>query len=57
MRQNSKPNPREAKRQARLRYAERHIDNWWKWSYNIRKKILYKELVKIQDKFNIKVYG
>jgi hypothetical protein len=56
MRQNSKPNPRENKRLARQKYAERHIDKWWKWSWDIRKKVKFKELVKIQDKYNIKVY-
>jgi|TARA_R110000772_G_scaffold110084_1_gene213603 hypothetical protein len=57
MRQNSKPNTRESKRLARLKYAERHIDNWWKWSYEARNKIKFKELVAIQDKYNIKCYG
>jgi len=57
MRQNSKPNPRENKRIARQKYAERHIDHWWKWSYEMRNKIKYKELVEIQNKYNLKVYG
>ena len=56
MRQNSKPNPRESKRLARQKYAERHIDKWWKWSYEMRNRIKYKELVAIQNKYNIKCY-
>jgi|TARA_R110000824_G_scaffold53762_1_gene148514 hypothetical protein len=38
-------------------YADRQIDKWCKWSWNIRGKIKYKELVEQQDKYNIKVYG
>jgi hypothetical protein len=56
MRQNSKPNPRESKRLARQKYAERHIDKWWKWSYEMRNRVKYKELVAIQNKYNIKCY-
>ncbi len=57
MRRNSKINPRETKRLARKMYAERQIDKWWKWSWDIRGKIKFKELVEQQDKYNIKVYG
>ena len=57
MRRNRKVNPRETKRLARKMYAERQIDKWWKWSWDIRGKIKFKELVEQQDKYNIKVYG
>ena len=57
MRRNSKINPRETKRLARKMYAERQIDKWWKWSWDIRGKMKFKELVEQQDKYNIKVYG
>jgi plasmid rolling circle replication initiator protein Rep len=57
MRRNSKVNPREAKRIARQKYAERHIEKWWKWSWRIRGKVKYKELVKVQEKYGIKSYG
>ena len=57
MRQNSRVNPRAAKLLARKKYAERQIDKWWKWSWNIRNKIKYKELVEKQDQYNLKVYG
>ena len=57
MRSNGKINPRESKRLARQKYAERQIDKWWKWSWKQRGKIKYKELVGYQDQYNIKVYG
>jgi len=57
MRRDSKVNPFEAKRIARNKYAERQIDKWWKWSWEMRGKIKYKELVEQQDKYNIKAYG
>ena len=57
MRRDSKVNPFEAKRIARYKYAERKIDTWWKWSFKNRNKIIYKELVEIQNKYGIKCYG
>ena len=57
MRRDSKVNPFEAKRIARNKYAERQIDKWWKWSWEMRGKIKYKELAEQQDKYNIKAYG
>ena len=57
MRRNNKTNPAQAKHLARSEYAERQIEKWWKWSWNIRNRIIYKELVQQQDKYNIKVYG
>jgi len=57
MRRDSKVNPFEAKRIARNKYAERQIDKWWKWSWEMRGRIKYKELVEQQDKYNIKAYG
>ena len=57
MRRDSKHNPFEEKRIARQKYAERQIDKFVKWSWEVRGKIKYKELVEIMDKHNIKVYG
>ena len=57
MRRNNKVNPWEAKRIARQKYNERQIDKWCKWSWEMRNKIKYKELVEQQDKYKIKVYG
>ena len=55
MRQNSTANPKLEKLIARQKYAERQIDKWVKWSWENRGKILYKELVEYQDKYNINV--
>jgi len=57
MRRDSKADPRKAKQIARQKYAERQIDKWVKWSWNNRGKILYKELIEMQDKYGIKCYG
>ena len=57
MRRDSKHNPFEAKRIAKQKYAERQIDKFVKWSWEVRGKIKYKELVEIMNKYNIKVYG
>ena len=57
MRRDNKINPAQAKHLARSKYAERQIEIWWKWSFNQRGKIKYKELIEQQDKYKIKVYG
>tara|TARA_B110000285_G_scaffold188531_1_gene214751 strand:- start:387 stop:569 length:183 start_codon:yes stop_codon:yes gene_type:complete len=57
MRRDSKVNPGQAKRVARQMYGERQIDKWCKWSWDLRGKIKYKELIEQQNKYNIKVYG
>ena len=57
MRRDNKINPAAAKHLARSKYTERQIDKWWKWSWSMRGKIKYKELVEQQDKYKIKVYG
>ena len=57
MRRNSKINPGETKRIARKMYGERQIDKWWKWSFKMRNRIKYKELVEQQNKYKMKVYG
>lgn len=57
MRRNNKINPKLAKVTARNNYRDRQIDKWWKWSWEQRGKIKYKELVKYQDQYKLKVYG
>jgi hypothetical protein len=57
MRRNNKHNPFEAKRIARQKYAERQIEKWCNWSWEMRGKIKYKELVELQKEYKIKVYG
>ena len=55
MRQNDRANPFQKKIIARQRYAERKIDKWVKWSWEIKGKIKWRELVEMQDKYKIKV--
>jgi plasmid rolling circle replication initiator protein Rep len=57
MRRNNKVNPFEAKRIARQKYAERQIDKFVKWSWEVRGRVLYKELVEYQNQYGIKCYG
>ena len=45
MRRNSKVNPNLSKIIARKKYAERQIDKWVKWSFTMRGKVLWKELM------------
>jgi len=56
MRPNSRVDPREAKKVARARYAERQVDKFIKWSLETRGK-LYNELVEKQNENNMKYYG
>jgi len=57
MRGNYPNYPGEAKQLARQKYAERQIEKWWKWSWEIKGRIKFKELVKQQDKYKIECYG
>ncbi len=57
MRRNNKLNPGQEKRIARQKYAERQIDKWIKWSWEVKGYIKFKDLVNIQERHNIKVYG
>ena len=57
MRRHNKIHPALSKIIARRNYRDRQIDKWWKWSWEKRKRVKYKELVSYQDKYNIKVYG
>ena len=57
MRRNNKLDPGQEKRIARQKYAERQIDKWVKWSWEVKGYIKFKDLVNIQERHNIKVYG
>jgi hypothetical protein len=57
MRQNSRVDPREAKKIARIKYADRQIDKFIKWSIETRGRLLYRELVELHETHNIKCYG
>ena len=57
MRRDSANNPFKTKELARLEYAYRQIDKFVKWSWEVRGKVKYKELVELMDRYNIKAYG
>jgi hypothetical protein len=57
MQQNNRVNPQLAKQIARQKYTERQIDKWIRWTLDSRGKLIYKELVELHNKLNIKVYG
>ena len=54
MRRDNKANPFEAKRIARQKYAERQIDKFVKWSWEVRGKVKYKELIELQEQYGIR---
>ena len=56
MRSNRTVNPKLAKIISRQNYRDRQIDKWWKWSWQQRGRIKYKELVNYQDQYKLKVY-
>lgn len=51
MRRSSENYPREAKAQSRKKYAERQISKWVDWSWRMRGKVLYRELIQQIDKY------
>jgi hypothetical protein len=57
MRRYNKVNPRLSKLTAQRKYAERQIDKFVKWSWEIRGYVKIKDIIKLQDKYNIKCYG
>tara|TARA_B110000967_G_C18401710_1_gene324891 strand:+ start:35 stop:208 length:174 start_codon:yes stop_codon:yes gene_type:complete len=57
MRRDNKLNPFEAKRIARQKYGERQIDKFVKWSWEMRGKIKYKDIIDLQKQYNINSYG
>ena len=56
MRRNGKIDIRKQKQLARQKYAEHQIDKWVKWRIQAKGFILYKDLVEMQNNFNIKCY-
>ena len=57
MRRDSKVNPFEAKRIAKQKYAERQIDKFVKWSWEVRGRVRYRDIKKLQTKYNIQCYA
>jgi hypothetical protein len=57
MRQNSEANIRVSKAIARQKYKERQIDKYTNWAMESRGYLKWHELVAIQDKHEVKIYG
>tara|TARA_R110002167_G_C12533055_1_gene639301 strand:+ start:242 stop:367 length:126 start_codon:yes stop_codon:yes gene_type:complete len=38
-----------------MRYAERQIEKWVKWSWEQRGRVKYKELVELQERYGITI--
>ena len=53
MRRNSKVNPFEAKRIARLKYGERQFDKWWKWRWEQFGRVRYNDLIEKCKEYKI----
>ena len=53
MRRNNTHHPRQAKQIARMKYAERQIEKFFKWSWEVKGKIKYKDIKQKQDEFKI----
>ena len=56
MRQSNSADLIKEKRIARIKYANRQIDKFIKWSIKNRGRLKYKELVEIQERYGVKVY-
>ena len=57
MRPSDRINKEQEKNIARIKYAQRQIEKWIKWSIENRGYIKYKEIVEIHGKYDIKCYG
>ena len=51
MRRSNTVDPGEAEAMARKKYAERKIEKWVKWSWNVRGRVIYKELIEQINKY------
>ena len=44
---------KEEKQLARRKYAERQVDKWVKWSWDMRGKVLWRELAQKLKQYNL----
>jgi hypothetical protein len=51
MRRSNTTDPREAKAISRKKYAERQIKKWVDWSWRVRGRVIYKELIQQIEKY------
>ena len=49
----SEINSQEEKRLARKKYAERQFDKWIRWSFEIKGRIKYKDILNKQEELNL----
>jgi hypothetical protein len=49
----SEANTRKEKRLARKKYAERQFDKWIRWSFEIKGRIKYKDILNKQEELNL----
>jgi hypothetical protein len=49
----SEVNSQEEKRLARKKYAERQFDKWIRWSFEIKGRIKYKDILNKQEELNL----
>jgi hypothetical protein len=49
----SEVNSREEKRLARKKYVERQFDKWIRWSFEIKGRIKYKDILNKQEELNL----
>jgi hypothetical protein len=54
MRRDNSTDPGETKAVARKKYAERKIEKWIKWSWDVRGRVIYKELIEQINKYERK---
>ena len=57
MRQNGEANIRVSKAIARQKYKERQINKYTNWAMESRGYLKWRELVDIQNKHGVKIYG
>jgi len=55
--QMQRKNPLVSKHIARTKYKERKINTYIKWSTEKRGYLLWRDLIKLHNKYNIKCYG
>jgi hypothetical protein len=53
MQRNNTSYPGKEKHLARQKYSERQIEKWVKWSWEVKGKIKFKELVEQQNKYGM----
>lgn len=57
MRTSDSAHPKQPKALIRAKYAGRQIDKFIKSSFDQKGYLKFKELVEVQDYYNVKVYG